>query len=150
MKPNEVRFPTNMGWEHEDQQRERRAARRAPRLRTLDADDPAESESYWNSLRESAEPDAMADLVPPRRIPNTVGLDSPVLVRDLDTNEEMAFTIVDCEAADPSANRISFASPVGLALLWRRVGDSVKVTLPDGQARYEIIGVAVESAKLQM
>jgi transcription elongation factor GreA len=74
----------------------------------------------------------------------TVGLNTPVRVRDLETTEEITFTIVDGDDIDPSENRISFASPVGMALLWRRVGDSVQVTLPHGQAHYEIIGLNVE------
>jgi transcription elongation GreA/GreB family factor len=148
MKPNEALFPGNAGWEREDLHRERRAAKRAPRARTLEVDDQEANYAHWESHREGAEQGTTDDCEIPKSMAKTVGLEAPVLVLDLDTNEEITFTVVDCDAADPSVNRISFASPVGMALLWRRVGDKVRVAIPNGQAHYQIIGLAGDSANL--
>lgn len=70
-----------------------------------------------------------------------VGLGSIVEVKDLETEDSWEFTIVDASSADPINDRISYASPVGQALMKRGVGDIVEVPIPDGKARYEIIGL---------
>lgn len=68
-----------------------------------------------------------------------VGLGSTVTVRDLETEDEWEYTIVDANSADPVNDRISYSSPVGEALTGKKVGDVVKVIIPAGFARYEII-----------
>ncbi|HZO88687.1 MAG TPA: transcription elongation factor GreA [Chthonomonadaceae bacterium] len=70
-----------------------------------------------------------------------VGLGSIVAVRDLETDDEFEFTIVDATSADPLNDKISYSSPVGQALMKKKVGDVVSVPIPDGVAHYEIIGL---------
>jgi transcription elongation factor GreA len=48
------------------------------------------------------------------------------------------FTIVGSAEADPKQGRISNESPVGLALLGKRVGDEVQVNAPKGALRFTI------------
>ncbi|MDI6828289.1 MAG: transcription elongation factor GreA [Armatimonadota bacterium] len=71
-----------------------------------------------------------------------VGVGSKVTVRDLDTNEEWVYTIVGSVEADPGENRISDESPVGQALIGKKVGDIVTVEIPAGAAKYEITKIA--------
>jgi transcription elongation factor GreA len=71
----------------------------------------------------------------------SVGLGSIVEVKDLETEDSWEFTIVDASSADPINDRISYASPVGQALMQRSVGDVIEVPIPDGKARYEILGL---------
>jgi transcription elongation factor GreA len=52
------------------------------------------------------------------------------------------YELVGTAEADPSAGRISNASPVGRALIGRRVGDIVAVRTPRGDVEYRIIEVA--------
>ena len=47
----------------------------------------------------------------------------------------LTYTIVGSTEADPSANRLSNESPVGKALVGRKKGEAVKVTLPSGKQR---------------
>ncbi len=47
----------------------------------------------------------------------------------------LTYTIVGSTEADPGANRLSNESPVGKALVGRKKGDAVKVTLPSGKQR---------------
>lgn len=61
-----------------------------------------------------------------------VGIGSKVLVKDIEYNEEMEFTIVGSAEADPYEGRISNESPVGSALLGNKSGDIVDVMVPDG------------------
>jgi transcription elongation factor GreA len=72
---------------------------------------------------------------------DTVGLGSIVMVKDLETDDEWEYTIVDASSADPINDRISYSSPVGQALMRRKVGEVVEVFIPVGTARYEITGL---------
>jgi transcription elongation factor GreA len=48
------------------------------------------------------------------------------------------YQIVGMTEADAKAGRISYNSPLGKALIGRRVGDEVEVTVPAGDRSYEI------------
>jgi transcription elongation factor GreA len=48
------------------------------------------------------------------------------------------FTIVGAPEADPKEGKISHESPVGLALLGKRVGDEVQVDAPKGALRFTV------------
>ena len=72
---------------------------------------------------------------------DTVGLGSMVTVRDLDFGDEWTLTLVSPFEADPDKDRISIRSPVGRALLGRRVGDAVAVKTPGGETHYEIVQI---------
>jgi transcription elongation factor GreA len=74
------------------------------------------------------------------RIPrDRVGLGSSVKVLDLIREEEITYRLVTSEDADVAAGRISTTSPIGKGLLGKRVGDTVKVQIPDGVREMEII-----------
>ena len=68
-----------------------------------------------------------------------VGLGSVVTVRDDD--EDWEFTLVSPVEANPSRDKISDESPVGEALIGKKVGDAVSVTTPAGKTRYEIVAI---------
>jgi len=68
-----------------------------------------------------------------------VGLGSVVTVRD--EFEDWEFTLVTPVEADPSREKISDESPVGEALVGKKVGDTVSVTTPAGKTRYEIVAI---------
>jgi transcription elongation factor GreA len=65
---------------------------------------------------------------------DVVRVGSQVQVTD-DQGKSLTYTIVGSTEADPSANRLSNESPVGKALVGRKQGDAVKVTLPSGKQR---------------
>lgn len=70
-----------------------------------------------------------------------VGLGAIVLIRDLETEDEWEYYLVDALQADPENDRISVHSPVGEALMGNMVGDVVETPIPDGHARYEILSI---------
>jgi transcription elongation factor GreA len=70
-----------------------------------------------------------------------VGVGSIVNVLDMEAGDEWEFTIVGSFETDPDNDRISDVSPVGEALLGRKVGEEVDVTIPDGQTHYRIISI---------
>jgi transcription elongation factor GreA len=74
------------------------------------------------------------------RIPHDrVGLGSTVTVLDLTKEEEITYNLVTSEDADVAQGRISTTSPIGRGLIGKRVGDTVKVQIPDGVREMEII-----------
>ncbi|MCD8199163.1 MAG: transcription elongation factor GreA [Phascolarctobacterium sp.] len=72
---------------------------------------------------------------------NVVYLGSTVVVKDMETEEEETYTIVGTTEADPFKNKISNESPVGAAILGRKVNTVVQVNTPVGELSYKILKV---------
>jgi transcription elongation factor GreA len=70
-----------------------------------------------------------------------VGLGSQVVVLDLDKDEEHKYSLVTSEEADAPNGKISTSSPIGRGLLGKRVGDTVKIQIPDGVREMEILSL---------
>ena len=66
-----------------------------------------------------------------------VSMGSTVTVTDAEGEEE-TYTIVGAPEAQPLQGRISNESPVGKALMGKRVGDKVSVKVPNGALEYTI------------
>lgn len=76
------------------------------------------------------------------RIPrDRVGLGSQVVVLDLIKDEEFTYSLVTTEEADVANGKISTSSPIGRGLLGKRVGDTVKIQIPDGVREMEILSL---------
>ncbi len=73
-----------------------------------------------------------------------IGIGSVVTVRDMETEDEWDYVIVDATSSDPANDRISYSSPVGKALMKHKVGDVVEVLIPAGLAKYEIVAMRYE------
>jgi transcription elongation factor GreA len=58
---------------------------------------------------------------------------------------ERTFQIVGANESDPTNGKLSHVSPVGRAVLKRRVGEKVTVSTPRGATEYEIVNVEVAS-----
>jgi transcription elongation factor GreB len=54
------------------------------------------------------------------------------------------YTLVGADESDPARGKLSFKSPVGRALLKKKVGDVVTVTRPAGEIELEIIAIGGE------
>jgi transcription elongation factor GreA len=70
-----------------------------------------------------------------------VGLGSHVVVLDLNKDEEFTYNLVTSEEADVTHGKISTSSPIGKGLLGKRVGDTVKIQIPDGVREMEILSL---------
>ena len=73
------------------------------------------------------------------------GLGSEVTVENLDTGEELRYTLVIPEVADEAPHFVSIAAPVGQALLNRRIGDNVTVHIPRGTFELEVRRIVTAS-----
>ncbi|SFC33671.1 transcription elongation factor GreA [Marinospirillum celere] len=60
---------------------------------------------------------------------------------NLDTDEEVSYTIVGEDEADLKINKISFTSPIARALIGKEEGDVAVVKTPRGEVEYEISDV---------
>jgi transcription elongation factor GreA len=67
-----------------------------------------------------------------------------VSLKDLDTNEELVYTLVSELEADYSLGKISINSPVGKGLMNHKVNDEVEIKIPAGTLRYKITGIQRE------
>jgi transcription elongation factor GreA len=68
-----------------------------------------------------------------------VGLGSTVKIFDSTKNEEMEYNIVTSEESDVAKGKISTNSPIGRALLNKKVGDTATVVTPNGSRELEIL-----------
>lgn len=67
-----------------------------------------------------------------------IHLGSKVRVYDFDMEEEMEFQIFSSSEANPFEGKLSDESPIGVALLGKKLGETVEVETPDGVLRLEI------------
>ncbi len=74
---------------------------------------------------------------------DTVNVGTHVKVKDMDTGETDVFDIVGSAEADPLEGKISNESPVGSALMGRKLGEVADVEVPDGVLHYEVIEISL-------
>jgi len=80
-----------------------------------------------------------AEIVSPQEIPaDVITMNSTVLLKDLDTNKELTYTLVFPADADAGQNKISVLAPIGTAMIGYRVGDIISWEVPAGQRRLKV------------
>lgn len=65
-----------------------------------------------------------------------------VKLKDLDTGEELEYTLVSEVEADYSLGKISVSSPVGKGLLNHKLNETVEIKIPAGILRYQILSIS--------
>lgn len=76
------------------------------------------------------------------RIPtDCVGLGSRVVVLDKATKEKETFELVISDAMDLDLGHISVASPLGSALIGKKIGDAAEARLPMGTRKFKIVSL---------
>ena len=70
-----------------------------------------------------------------------VGVGLTVKIKDVDSGDEMEFTIVGSTEADPFAGKISNESLVGQNLLGKKKGDIAEIVVPDGVLHYKVADI---------
>ena len=76
---------------------------------------------------------------------DAVDLGTTVTLRAVEKGQERTFQIVGANESDPTSGKLSHASPVGRAVLKRKVGEKVTVSTPRGATEYEIVNVEAAS-----
>lgn len=73
---------------------------------------------------------------------DSVNVGSMVKVYDVDYDEEIEYSIVGSNEANPLLGKISDQSPVGNALIGAKVGDEVVAEVPSGQLHLRVLEVS--------
>ena len=84
----------------------------------------------------------LADLsmVDTSRLPvDRVAYGSTVTLYDLDSGDEITYTLVMAEDSDIAHSKISTVSPIGRGLMGRRESEEVEIATPAGKRRFEIL-----------
>ena len=71
--------------------------------------------------------------------PNAVCVGSKVKVKS--AGKELEYTIVGATQANPQERKISIESPVGRALIDKKVGDEVVVEAPGGKIKMQVMAI---------
>ncbi len=72
---------------------------------------------------------------------DTIQIGHEVTIREVGTDDDEVYAIVGSAETDPSNGKISHKSPLGSALLGKRVGDRVAVRTPSGVIHFEIVSI---------
>jgi transcription elongation factor GreA len=67
------------------------------------------------------------------------GYGSRILVLDVHREVKIEYKLVSSEEADAEKGHISTTSPIGKALLNRKVGDEIEVATPAGKKEFEVV-----------
>ena len=107
----------------------------------------AREELGWLRAREGALRSKIANcrVIDPSDAPrDLVVMGATVKLKDLANGREVVYILVGEGEGDPLKRRILTTSPIGKALLRRKVGDEVEVEVPRGLVKYEVIGIEYE------
>ena len=85
---------------------------------------------------------AKAKLLEPGDVrPGPIGLGHRVTVEDLDTGEELSYSVLGPWDGSPEEGVISYRSPLGEIFIGRESGEEFVAKLPGGSKRYKILDV---------
>ncbi|MQY65068.1 MAG: nucleoside diphosphate kinase regulator [Clostridia bacterium] len=72
---------------------------------------------------------------------DVITMNSKVRLKDLATREEMIYSLVFPDSADPDQNKISILAPIGTALLGYKVGDVIEWKVPARLRKLKVLEV---------
>lgn len=81
---------------------------------------------------------ARARIIEDDEDPDSITPGNRVTVYDMDEKEEFSFDLLSSTEIASGRRGVSTESPVGKGLLGHKVGDKVKIDVPDGVVRYKI------------
>ena len=73
---------------------------------------------------------------------------STVTLEDLDTEEEVTYTIVGTYESNPDKGLISILSPLARQLMGKEEEDEVTVQLPGGEKTFEIVNICYKEIQI--
>ncbi len=85
---------------------------------------------------------SIAQIVDPSQLQHSrISFGSTVVLLDVDSDEEVTYTIVGGIESNPDQGLISFNSPLSKQLLGKEEGDEIKARLPGGVKEFEVLEV---------
>jgi len=74
-------------------------------------------------------------------VTDVVSIGAIVVLNDLEFGDILEYAIVGSAEADPAELKISNESPVGQAILGKKIGSVVEVNVPAGILKYEVLEI---------
>lgn len=97
---------------------------------------PSRDSRYLDDLGEEL---LRAEVVDPKGIPsNVITMNSQVCLQDIDSGEELVYTLVFPGDADLGSGKISVLAPVGTAMIGYRTGDRITWRVPGGVKKLKV------------
>ena len=85
-----------------------------------------------------------SEIIDTKNLPSDrVVFGSLVLLENLDTGEQVQYEIVGPDESDVKQGKISSSSPVGRALIGKKVDDEVSVRAPGGIRNFQVIRISL-------
>ena len=78
------------------------------------------------------------------RVSDTIVFGATVFLIEQESQSKRVYTLVGQDEADMKVNRISIQSPVGKALIGKRVGEFVEVKTPVKMVEFEVVEIRFE------
>lgn len=73
--------------------------------------------------------------------PDKVSFGATVKLTDIESDDEVTYTLLGEDEADAKQGLISITSPVAQALMGKEVGDEVRVKVPKGVREFEVLEI---------
>jgi len=84
----------------------------------------------------------LAQVIDPTSINSeTAGFGATVTLIDMDTDEEVIYALVGEDETQVKAGKISITAPIARAIVGKREGDDVVVSLPKGEREFEVVKI---------
>jgi transcription elongation factor GreA len=64
-----------------------------------------------------------------------------VVLENIDTGDEVSYQLVGPEESNIQEGRISVESPLGKAIIGRKLGDEIVINAPGGRRNYELADI---------
>ena len=95
--------------------------------------------SYLNDLEEEL---GQAEIVDSKHIPgDVITMNSRVRMKDIETDEEMIYSLVFPRDANIDEGRISILAPVGTGMIGYKVGDVIEWPVPAGIRKIKVLEI---------
>ena len=83
-----------------------------------------------------------AEVIDPDKLPKDRAVfASRIVLENLDTGENVQYQLVGPDESDIGAGRISVASPLGRAIIGKKIGEEVILNAPGGKRHYEVVEI---------
>jgi len=90
-----------------------------------------------------------AHVVSPKEIPeNVVTMNSRVLLREVETGEDMTLWLVFPDKVDAVKNPVSILTPLGTAMIGCKMGDVFTWKSPDGIKQMEVLDILYQPERV--
>ncbi|NLP45455.1 MAG: transcription elongation factor GreA [Epulopiscium sp.] len=73
---------------------------------------------------------------------DVINVGCKVTLHDVEFDEEVVYDIVGSTEANPMEGKLSNESPVGTALLGKKIGDLVEVHVPEGVIQFKVMNIS--------